>query len=123
MAIEDGRFRYRGGSIPVPCPPAEPLLRRALAAVPGLRGFVGVDFVWDPARGEAVVLEINPRPTTSFVGLSALLPPGCLARAWLESCGVPEAPGQSPIDLAGIVQAKQAITFDAAGNLRPAEEE
>jgi predicted ATP-grasp superfamily ATP-dependent carboligase len=42
------------------------------AAVPGLRGFVGIDLVWHPQRGP-VVIEINPRLTCAFVGLSAAL--------------------------------------------------
>ena len=50
---------------------------RALAqgvarAVPGLRGYVGVDLVWHPRRGP-VVIEVNPRLTCAFVGLSAAL--------------------------------------------------
>ena len=94
MEIEEGKFRYVGGVLPVPCPRAEPLLRRAVASIPGLRGFVGVDFLWDPSRCEAVVLEINPRPTTSFVGLSRLLPAGWLARAWLACCGAGQPPSR-----------------------------
>lgn len=42
------------------------------AAVPGLRGFVGVDLVWHAASGP-VVIEVNPRLTCAFVGLSAAL--------------------------------------------------
>ncbi len=42
------------------------------AAVPGLAGFVGVDLVWHPAAGP-VVIEINPRLTCAYVGLSAAL--------------------------------------------------
>lgn len=41
-------------------------------AVPGLRGFVGIDVVWHPRRGP-VVIEINPRPTCAYAGLSAAL--------------------------------------------------
>jgi biotin carboxylase len=48
------------------------LLGRAVAgAIPGLRGYVGIDFI---QTGEGpVVLEINPRLTTSFCGLRAAL--------------------------------------------------
>ncbi len=56
--------------------------RRRVTSVPGLRGFVGVDFLEGP-RGEVTVLEINPRPTTSYVGVVQLLPPGTIAGAWL----------------------------------------
>lgn len=44
-------------------------LRRAL---PGLRGFVGVDFVWHPQAGP-VVIEVNARVTCAYVGLSQAL--------------------------------------------------
>jgi len=43
-------------------------IRNLLAALPGLWGFVGVDFV-ETVRGP-VVLEVNPRLTTAFAGLS-----------------------------------------------------
>ncbi|HKX40619.1 MAG TPA: ATP-grasp domain-containing protein, partial [Burkholderiaceae bacterium] len=46
---------------------------RTLArAVPGLRGYVGIDLVWHPQRGP-VLIEINPRVTMAYVGLSAAL--------------------------------------------------
>lgn len=41
-------------------------------ALPGLRGYAGVDLVWSPSRGP-VVIEVNPRLTTAYVGLSAKL--------------------------------------------------
>jgi predicted ATP-grasp superfamily ATP-dependent carboligase len=40
-------------------------------AVPGLWGYVGIDLIETPAR--TLVLEINPRLTTSFAGLRAAL--------------------------------------------------
>jgi predicted ATP-grasp superfamily ATP-dependent carboligase len=83
MAVRDGRFAYEGGMIPVACPDAHAVLRRAVESVEGLGGFVGVDFLWDEDRREATVLEINPRATTSVVGLCRIAPPGLLAHAWL----------------------------------------
>jgi tyramine---L-glutamate ligase len=41
-------------------------------ALPGLRGFVGIDVVWHATRGP-VVIEVNPRTTCAYVGLSAAL--------------------------------------------------
>jgi len=41
-------------------------------AVPGLSGFAGIDLVWHPRHG-AVVIEVNPRVTCAYVGLSAAL--------------------------------------------------
>ena len=40
--------------------------------LPGLRGFVGIDVVWHATRGP-VVIEVNPRTTCAYVGLSAAL--------------------------------------------------
>jgi len=48
------------------------LARNVGKAVPGLRGFVGVDLVWHAQRGP-VVIEINPRVTCAYVGLSSAL--------------------------------------------------
>jgi predicted ATP-grasp superfamily ATP-dependent carboligase len=69
---DDGRFRYLGGRVPLPDGLREravSLARRAVEAVPGLRGYVGVDVVL--GDGDQVI-EINPRLTTSYVGLRAL---------------------------------------------------
>jgi len=86
VAVVGGRFAYRGGRLPAPASWALGAPVDAVRSVPGLRGVVGVDFVRDPDTGAATVLEINPRPTTSYVGLQRLLPPGVLARAWLDAC-------------------------------------
>jgi tyramine---L-glutamate ligase len=50
----------------------EPIARDVARAMPGLRGFVGIDIVWHEARGP-VVIEVNPRVTCAYVGLSAAL--------------------------------------------------
>jgi predicted ATP-grasp superfamily ATP-dependent carboligase len=85
----DGRFRYQGGSLPLPPPLASratTLAKRATACVPAMRGYVGVDLVLgeaDDGRDDAVI-EINPRLTTSYVGLRALAQSN-LAEALLQS--------------------------------------
>jgi predicted ATP-grasp superfamily ATP-dependent carboligase len=48
------------------------LAQAVVLAVPGLRGFVGIDLVWH-ARLGPVAIEINPRLTCAYVGLSAAL--------------------------------------------------
>ncbi|WP_255519796.1 ATP-grasp domain-containing protein [Cupriavidus sp. IK-TO18] len=48
------------------------LAGRLRGGMPGLRGFVGIDLVWHPERGP-VVIEVNPRVTCAYAGLSAAL--------------------------------------------------
>jgi predicted ATP-grasp superfamily ATP-dependent carboligase len=72
-----GRLRYRGGALPL-APEldrrARRLAERAAGSVPGLRGYFGLDLVLgEAADGSAdVAIEINPRLTTSYVGLREL---------------------------------------------------
>jgi predicted ATP-grasp superfamily ATP-dependent carboligase len=83
---DDGRFRYLGGRVPLPAGLGEravSLAGRAVAAVPGLRGYVGVDLV---LGDEDQVIEINPRLTTSYIGLRALADTN-LAEAMLRVAG------------------------------------
>jgi predicted ATP-grasp superfamily ATP-dependent carboligase len=47
----------------------ERLALRVAEALPGLRGFTGIDVVWNPERGP-VVIEVNPRPTVAYAELS-----------------------------------------------------
>jgi tyramine---L-glutamate ligase len=81
----DGRFRYLGGTLPIMPEYAEravTLGRQAIACVPGLFGYVGVDLV----LGERdMAIEINPRLTTSYVGLRAAAETN-LAGAMLDVC-------------------------------------
>ena len=53
-------------------PALRALARDVAAAVPGLRGYVGIDVVWNERKG-AVVIEVNPRVTCAYAGLSAAL--------------------------------------------------
>jgi predicted ATP-grasp superfamily ATP-dependent carboligase len=75
----DGSLDYRGVQVDAvdrlrdPRATALHLLALDVArAIPGLRGFVGIDVVWHAERG-AVVIEVNPRVTCAYVGLSAAL--------------------------------------------------
>ncbi|HMM53632.1 MAG TPA: ATP-grasp domain-containing protein [Candidatus Desulfobacillus sp.] len=71
----DGALSLRGLTRCVELPQRErlaALARRIAAAVPGLRGFVGVDFMLGEDGG-ATLLELNPRPTLAYAGLSARL--------------------------------------------------
>ncbi|MBB3769840.1 putative ATP-grasp superfamily ATP-dependent carboligase [Angulomicrobium tetraedrale] len=69
VAIVEGRFRFSGvtvGAFPVD-DTLRTLAERIGAALPGLRGLVGVDYLATAAG--PVVIEVNPRLTTSYVGL------------------------------------------------------
>jgi len=73
----DGRFRYEGGSLPLPPLLAQRALRwacQAVARIHGLQGYVGVDLVLGERAdgGDDFVIEINPRLTTSYFGLRRL---------------------------------------------------
>jgi predicted ATP-grasp superfamily ATP-dependent carboligase len=73
----DGRFRYEGGELPIRpdlAARAVALGRRAIDCVPGLLGYVGVDLILGEAAdgSQDFAIEINPRLTTSYVGLRRL---------------------------------------------------
>lgn len=99
LLSKDGRFHYLGGECPLPgglALRAQRLARRALRVVPDLRGYVGVDLVLgvaDDGSGDCII-EINPRLTTSYIGLRELAR-GNLAEAMLATatCGaIPDMP-------------------------------
>jgi tyramine---L-glutamate ligase len=85
---DDGRFHYLGGRLPIAPDLAARATTIAVAAVgcvPGLNGYVGADVVLgDDGRDWAI--EINPRLTTSYVGLRRLAV-GNLFSAMLEVVG------------------------------------
>lgn len=71
---DHGRVAFLGvDSAVLPLTPAlADLAARIHWALPGLRGLVGIDYVEHPRHG-AVVIEINPRPTSAYVGLAERL--------------------------------------------------
>ncbi len=80
IAVEpDGAVRFDGvepiarpGDGDARWPALHALAARLHAAVPGLRGLVGLDLVWHAQAGP-VVIELNARTTCAFVGLSGWL--------------------------------------------------
>lgn len=73
----DGRFTYIGGDLPL-SPDlqqrAENLALAALATLPPANGYVGIDLILGeaPDGSDDYVIEINPRLTTSYIGLRQL---------------------------------------------------
>jgi predicted ATP-grasp superfamily ATP-dependent carboligase len=95
----DGRFRYLGGRLPLPpdlARRAERLATLAVQGIEGLRGYIGVDLVLGKASdgSEDRVIEINPRLTTSYVGLRVL------SRGNLAAALLAVATGAAPPELA-----------------------
>jgi tyramine---L-glutamate ligase len=116
IRIQGGQVSYLGGTVPFsPGPPLEEVLH-AVSLVRGLRGWVGVDFLWNEAESLVTILEINPRLTTSYVGFRRLLPEGELARAWLSAFDDPS--GLRGFDLAKRVDASAPLSFAANGVIR-----
>lgn len=76
LISDDGRLRYLGGELPLAAglaARATTLAERAVAVLPPTSGYVGVDLVLgrNPYGSEDFVIEVNPRLTTSFVGIRA----------------------------------------------------
>ena len=70
VELSNGVFRYRGcmvGTAPESGADYAALARQVVAALPGLWGYVGVDML--ETRDGPVIVEINPRLTTSYIGL------------------------------------------------------
>jgi predicted ATP-grasp superfamily ATP-dependent carboligase len=68
------RLKYHGGCVPFNHPLRALAFRRAeevIQAIPGLKGYVGVDLIL--TDHDAVVIEVNPRLTTSYVGIRKVL--------------------------------------------------
>jgi predicted ATP-grasp superfamily ATP-dependent carboligase len=118
MAIRDGQFAYQGGTLPIQCSDAVPQLTRTVDAVAGLRGFVGVDFIWNADERRTTVLEINPRPTTSYCALCRVLTAGVLANAWLLACGLVDGGSGLLASLAQSVERHhRQLSFSAKGEI------
>lgn len=79
-------FRYCGGWTPLEhrlSTAAADAALRTCTAIPGLRGYVGVDLVLTDEG--PVVIEVNPRVTTSYVGVRAAIDEN-LAGMALDAC-------------------------------------
>ena len=84
--IEAGApFQYLGSRVPFRHPLSDRAITLACSAIgliPGLKGYVGVDLVL--AEDHVELIEINPRITTSYIGLRQVA-----AVNWRRRCGMP----------------------------------
>jgi tyramine---L-glutamate ligase len=102
------RFSYRGGSTPLDHPLADRAVDAALRtcrALPGLRGYIGIDLVL--TKSDAVVIEINPRLTTAYLGARMAIDGNIAALALAACSGYLPAP-PPPC---------RSVRFDAAGRI------
>ena len=72
----DGKLAYQGGELPLPeslRSRAQDLALRALQALPPAIGYIGMDMVLGEAEEGSgdTLLEVNPRYSTSYIGLRA----------------------------------------------------
>ncbi len=98
-----GLLRYSGGRIPLDSAElrrrATDLARRAVWSVPGLHGFAGVDLALDPNSPVLdAVIEINPRLTTSYLGLRQVHRSWNIAQKWLEGQFFPEKSAEGSLE-------------------------
>ena len=70
---QDGHVTYHGGETPVDHPRKDEMYAVAskVIEVLGCQGYVGVDMVVTSDR--IVVVDVNPRPTTSIIGIAACM--------------------------------------------------
>jgi tyramine---L-glutamate ligase len=109
---DDGRLRYVGGELPLAhgmAERAQSLAAKSIAALPTTVGYVGIDLVLgpEPDGSEDFVLEVNPRLTTSYIGLRAS------ARSNLAEAMLHVARGEPR----KIEYGDRPIEFDATGNV------
>lgn len=110
---DDGRFEYQGGRVPLPfdlAQRAQRLAERTAAALPEPRGYLGVDLVLGEAAdgSQDFVIEVNPRLTTSYIGLRELCTGNLMGHLADVLAGRPAA----------LCWRSGAVEFDAGGGVR-----
>ena len=96
MLSHEGQFRYLGGRMPIAtslATRASRLAEQVIASLPPTRGYYGIDLILGeaPDGSQDVAIEVNPRMTTSYVGLCQSAQ-GSLAAAMLAIASGEEYP-------------------------------
>jgi tyramine---L-glutamate ligase len=108
---EDIQLQYQGSEVPLDHPGGARAVELAVSAVgliPGLQGYVGVDLVLQ--EGTAHLIEINPRVTTSYLGLRQVSRLN-LAKATWEACIKGVLPGGIPLSGQVVVKKEDPETW------------
>jgi len=76
MTLNYNRIKYVGGLLPIRRKAfrkkAEVALNKLFNCYPMLRGYIGFDVVWN--EKDMYVIEVNPRATTSIIGIYEIFP-------------------------------------------------
>jgi len=72
ISIEDGVFSFHGGTTNIDHPARDAIIETAVraATVLGCQGYAGVDVV---VADQVYVVDVNPRPTSSIIGIAAVM--------------------------------------------------
>jgi tyramine---L-glutamate ligase len=102
----DGRFHYCGGETPVHHPMEKEIVDTALQSITvlGCQGYAGVDVV---VADKVYVVDVNPRITTSIVGIAATM------KEEIAEILVRASKGEPPRDL----HFGETVFFDASGKI------
>jgi predicted ATP-grasp superfamily ATP-dependent carboligase len=112
LNMSNGRVAYLGGSLPLEAPlqaRAQTLALRAVSCLARASGYIGVDMVLGQSADGTndTVIEMNPRLTTSYIGLRGL------ARSNLAGAMLAVAQGQQPV----LSFAVEGVEFMADGTV------
>ena len=112
ISSEEGSLAYCGGTClqrDDEVQRCQALAERVVQALPSSVGYIGIDMILGEAKGgsEDVVLEVNPRITTSYVALRNLATDN-LANAMIQI-----AVGTSPV----VTFADNYLAFSADGSV------
>lgn len=75
ISIKQGQFKLNACEVNISIAnkkPYQQLIKKVAKAIPGLWGYVGIDIL-QPEFAPPMVLEINPRLTTSYIGIADTL--------------------------------------------------